>query len=170
LPGGAAENSLIADNTFNGQNASCHEISKALAGLSGTADLTPTNLGNNMTDDPNCTGYMLEPGLASTLGALQDNGGPVETIALLPGSPAIAAGGHVLGISTDARGIARPSGAISVGAYQYVLGDTTAAGGAAAAAPNTGTKHASTWPAIIVAILGLSAVAYIATHRKRSSK
>ena len=54
-----------------------------------------------------------------------DNGGPVPTIKLLPGSPAINAGGQVLGISTDARGIAR-DGYFSVGAYQgQLLGSST---------------------------------------------
>jgi CSLREA domain-containing protein len=38
------------------------------------------------------------------LGPLQDNGGPTETHALLPGSPAINAGSNPLGLTTDQRG------------------------------------------------------------------
>ncbi len=41
------------------------------------------------------------------LGPLQDNGGPTETMALLPGSPAIDAGDS-FGLSTDQRGEPRP--------------------------------------------------------------
>jgi hypothetical protein len=41
------------------------------------------------------------------LGPLQDNGGPVPTMALLPGSPAIDRGTN-FGIATDLRGRARP--------------------------------------------------------------
>jgi hypothetical protein len=41
------------------------------------------------------------------LGPLQDNGGPTQTMALLPGSPAID-GGSSFGLSTDQRGDPRP--------------------------------------------------------------
>ena len=43
------------------------------------------------------------------LGALANNGGPTQTHALLPGSPAINAGDTTL--TTDQRGVARPQGA-----------------------------------------------------------
>jgi predicted outer membrane repeat protein len=60
------------------------------------------------------------PGLA---GGLADNGGPTQTIALLADSPAIDAGSdNILGITVptvDQRGVARPSGRIDIGAYQY---------------------------------------------------
>ena len=42
------------------------------------------------------------------LGPLQDNGGPAETHALLPGSPAIDQGGSVDNLTTDQRSHARP--------------------------------------------------------------
>ena len=44
------------------------------------------------------------------LGALANNGGPTETQALLPGSPAINAGVVVPGVTTDQRGVFRPQG------------------------------------------------------------
>ena len=53
---------------------------------------------------------------------LQDNGGPTQTIALLPGSPAIGAGSdNIPGVtvpSTDQRGVKRPSDGIDIGAFQ----------------------------------------------------
>jgi hypothetical protein len=73
--------------------------------LTGTGDLTNT--------DP-------------LLGPLQANGGPTQTMALLPGSPALNAGDpNQLG-STDQRGVVR-SGGVNIGAYQasataFVLG------------------------------------------------
>ena len=41
---------------------------------------------------------------ATLLGAIQNNGGPTETVALLPGSAAIGAGTEVSGVTTDQRG------------------------------------------------------------------
>lgn len=56
------------------------------------------------------------------LGPLQDNGGPTETMALLPGSPAldvVPASGTVCP-SSDQRGVSRPQGAAcDVGAYEH---------------------------------------------------
>jgi hypothetical protein len=63
------------------------------------------------------------------LGPLQNNGGPTPTMALLPGSPAIAAGVAlsagisggvaVSGVTTDQRGVTRGNPP-SIGAYEYV--------------------------------------------------
>ena len=52
---------------------------------------------------------------------LANNGGPTETLALVSGSPAIAAGGaNTGGYEIDQRGMARAlSGQISIGAYEY---------------------------------------------------
>ncbi len=53
------------------------------------------------------------------LGPLQDNGGPTATLALLPGSPAIDAGGVPV-LTTDQRGRARPSGSAGdIGAFEF---------------------------------------------------
>lgn len=61
------------------------------------------------------------------LGGLADNGGPAQTCALLPGSPAIDAGNST-GISEDQRGYPRPidipgidnvSDAADIGAFEY---------------------------------------------------
>jgi hypothetical protein len=68
------------------------------------------NLGGNQ--------FNINPMLAS---ALADNGGPTETLALLPGSPAIGAGTSIspLGTipTTDQRGLPR-QGATDIGAFQ----------------------------------------------------
>jgi predicted outer membrane repeat protein len=55
------------------------------------------------------------------LGALANNGGPMQTIALLPGSPAIAHGSnaYVSAGATDGRGLARVvNGTIDIGAFE----------------------------------------------------
>jgi hypothetical protein len=123
--GSSSINSIVAGNKRNDVIGSCGVIDVAVYGIpSALSDLTPTNQGNNLTDDDHCTGYQLKPNVLTTLDTLKDNGGFVPTIALLPGSPAIGAGGQVLGISTDARGIPRPSNP-DVGAYQTVLGEST---------------------------------------------
>src|SRR5262249_19903037 len=76
-------------------------------GIGGGGDLG----GNEYTVDP-------------LLGPLQNNGGPTATMALLPGSPAIAAGvstSQVPGLAvpaTDQRGDPRPATSIDVGAFQ----------------------------------------------------
>jgi hypothetical protein len=67
------------------------------------------------------------------LGPLQDNGGPTQTMALLPGSPALNAGDPAqLGVA-DQRGVVR-SGGINIGAYQ------ASARAFAIAAPDTVTS------------------------------
>jgi hypothetical protein len=64
------------------------------------------------------TGSVASP-LNALLGPLANNGGPTQTVALLPGSPAIDAGGDT-GPSTDQRGLPRPSGLhFDIGAFEY---------------------------------------------------
>jgi predicted outer membrane repeat protein len=69
-----------------------------------------SSLGNNLASDATCSGI---PSGNANFGPLQDNGGPTETHALLPGSEAIDAGNDsicaappVNGI--DQRGVTRP--------------------------------------------------------------
>ena len=117
--GSTATNVLVANNLFNGQHKSCmNSLAGSLFGYSQDVDVTPTDSGHNMSDDQSCTGYQYVPGLYDTIDhEVKDNGGPVPTIALHDNSPAVDGGGQVLGISTDARGVAR-EGHYSVGAYQ----------------------------------------------------
>lgn len=125
-PGATSQNGLFAGNTRNGGTLSCGPVDKAMVGLTGMADATPADDGHNITDDSKCTGYAHEPTLYDTLEhEARDNGGNVPTVALLDGSPAINAGGQVLSVSTDARGVSR-QGYNSAGAYQGVLAAATA--------------------------------------------
>jgi hypothetical protein len=54
------------------------------------------------------------------LGPLQNNGGPTQTEALLPGSPAIGAGDpNAVSLRTDQRGFPRTTkGKIDIGAFE----------------------------------------------------
>lgn len=58
-------------------------------------------------------------GRAPLLGPFAGHGGPTDTLALLPGSPAIDAGGPMCP-ATDQRGMPRPRGsACDIGAYEF---------------------------------------------------
>jgi hypothetical protein len=74
------------------------------------------------------------------LGPLQDNGGPTQTMALLPGSPAIDAGSDALAVGpggtpldTDQRGFARVANdTVDIGAFEvqlYLVTSTADSGG-----------------------------------------
>ncbi len=62
------------------------------------------------------TGTVAQP-LNAMLAPLGNYGGPTETMALLPGSPAIGAGVVVSGVTTDQRGLFRGS-RVDIGAFQ----------------------------------------------------
>ena len=78
--------------------------------------------GNNLVQDRNDTaGYVASdlPGNTNPLlGALADNGGGLLTMALLPGSPAIDAGGPAVPGEVDQRGAAIV-GLRDIGAYEF---------------------------------------------------
>jgi hypothetical protein len=62
------------------------------------------------------------------LSTLQDNGGPTQTIALLPGSPAIDAGDNTDAPEWDQRGPGYPrivNGIIDIGAFEVQIGAAT---------------------------------------------
>ena len=76
----------------------------------------------------NLIGTTADP-LNPMLGALANNGGPTQTMALLPGSPAIDAGSNALAVdangnplTTDQRGAGFPrivGGTVDIGAYEF---------------------------------------------------
>ncbi|WP_128429497.1 choice-of-anchor Q domain-containing protein [Streptomyces cyaneus] len=102
-------NSVVAGNTVDGTTADCE---KAFA--------TITSLGRNIDGDGSCrlTAAGDLPHRDPLLGPLADNGGPTDTAALLPGSPALDAADGCP--ATDQRGIARPQGAAcDIGAYEH---------------------------------------------------
>jgi hypothetical protein len=122
-----AKNTLLANNvTLSGEDTANCDL------VSGTA----TSLGYNISDDNSCASLLTAPGDETnvTPGAgldpkgLQNNGGPTQTFALLPGSPAVDhipvadctdANGNP--VKTDQRGIKRPQGpACDTGAFELV--------------------------------------------------
>jgi hypothetical protein len=76
--------------------------------------------GHNLIGNPSGTTGWVDTDLLDVdprLGALQDNGGPTQTMELLPGSPALNAGDPAeLGVP-DQRGVVRRGG-VNIGAYQ----------------------------------------------------
>ena len=72
------------------------------------------------------------------LGPLANNGGPTQTMALLPGSPAIDAGSNALAVdassnplTTDQRGAGCPrvvNGTVDIGAFEFSLSQTISFG------------------------------------------
>jgi predicted outer membrane repeat protein len=71
--------------------------------------------GNISYPDASCSGANVDP----KLGTLANNGGPTETIALLPDSPAIDAALDCSLAVTDQRGVTRPQGAAcDIGAFE----------------------------------------------------
>jgi hypothetical protein len=117
----ALYNTLVALNTNGtGAGATPDDIAGTvssssafnLIGTGGSGGLTSGTNGNQVG--------VANPGLDPN--GLQNNGGPTQTIALLPGSPAIGAGSsmiaNVMVPTIDQRGVARPSGSIDIGAFQ----------------------------------------------------
>jgi hypothetical protein len=104
------------------------------------------SLGHNLSSDDG-SGFLTGPGdLTNTdplLGPLQDNGGPTQTMALLPGSPALNVGNAAqLGVA-DQRGVVR-TGGVNIGAYQASASAfvVTAPGTVASGTPFDGTVQA----------------------------
>ena len=78
-------------------------------------------IGNTSDSEGNWGSTDLTNNLAQPLdlGSLGNNGGPTQTIAVLPGSVAIGNGTAANGApSTDQRGVARPAGNADIGAFQ----------------------------------------------------
>ena len=109
-------NTLIAGNS---------SLTTTAADVSGTL----SSGGHNLIQSP--AGITLIGGSGDTLGAdarldvLRNNGGPTETVALLPDSPAIDAGDNSASPAVDQRGLPRPAGgAADIGAFEYQPGPT----------------------------------------------
>ena len=102
------QNTIVAGNTGA-------DIAGSITNDAGY-NLLGTDVNNNTNDPapgPNDV-FNDNPALAS-LGNL---GGPTQTMALLPGSPAIGAGVAIAGITTDQRGAPRPASNPDIGAFQ----------------------------------------------------
>jgi len=108
-------------STSNGGTATLANTIVANSGELGncSAYYQGTLIGSNgLADDESCG-----PGFSNSssilLGPLADNGGPTQTMALLPGSAAIDAADDAVCPDTDQRGMPRPQGAhCDIGAYE----------------------------------------------------
>ncbi len=105
-----ARNTIIAGNTVDGSTQDC-ALNNTL-----TSD-------HNLSSDASC-GFSdpgSRPGTNPDLGPLANNGGETDTLALLPGSPAINAGTNTGCPPADQRGVTRPQqGVCDIGAFEYV--------------------------------------------------
>jgi Bacterial Ig-like domain (group 3)/Right handed beta helix region len=103
---------IVAGNTANADG----DIDTNSGTLSGSYNLIGTGGSGGLANGTD--GNIVLTSLADlNLGLLADNGGPTETMALLPGSPAIGAGTAVSGVTTDQR--AQPlDSPPDIGAYQ----------------------------------------------------
>ncbi len=117
-------NNLVVNNKLGSSLSNCY------AGSTQEAASVTVNSAKNLSDDT-CASkfggsdFINVSGAVSTIDALSDNGGPVKTMALLIGSPALDQGQTLGFLTTDARGIARPQGAAyDIGAYEKTVGST----------------------------------------------
>jgi beta-glucanase (GH16 family) len=86
----------------------------------GAGAVAINSTGNNLFTDGTCfpvSGDLIV--VSSGLDVLADNGGPTETHALIPGSPAIDTANNAGCPTTDQRGVVRPQGAAcDIGAFE----------------------------------------------------
>jgi hypothetical protein len=103
---------IVAGNTNKAQSAS--DIGgNGESAVTGSYNLVGTGGSGGLTAAHNNLCNVADPGL----GPLANNGGPTETMALLPGSPAIGAGTTIAGVTTDQQGDPLDSPP-DIGAYQ----------------------------------------------------
>lgn len=130
----ALTNATVATNLATGLGAGIRNLAAAGAvtarntivadGCSGTAAPVVTTQGHNLDAGTTC-GFTAAGDLANRnplLGAFGPHGGStgLPVLPLMAGSPAIDAGDNTTCPTTDARGIARPAGAVcDIGAVEY---------------------------------------------------
>ncbi len=109
-------NTIVAQNTSNAARDS-PDVAGPL-----------TSIGHNLIGDGTGSwGFVSTDrvGVAPRLGPLQNNGGPTQTMALLPGSPAIGAGDPTNAPEWDQRGPGYPrvvNGRLDIGAFEVQSG------------------------------------------------
>ena len=102
-------NSIVANNATEG----------CFLAPFGPGPVAINSLGFNVFSDGTCFPVGSDQIVGDAgLGALSDNGGPTQTQALLPGSPAIDAADNALCPATDQRSVARDA-SCDVGAYEF---------------------------------------------------
>ena len=106
-------------------SSTCYAVSPS--SLTGSNNLNNRGCGSTSSSSNYLPGRIFTGNLQPSsmlLGPLGDNGGPTQTFALLPGSPAIDAGDDSACPATDQRGVARPIGAhCDIGAVESPLID-----------------------------------------------
>jgi hypothetical protein len=144
--------SIIAGNSDSGADPDFQLVNPGIFPTSGTmnANLIGNNTGTTLTatgSTPDSNGNIIGSGASPInplLAPLGNHGGPTQTTALLPGSPAIDHGANPASLTTDQRGDPRVVGtAPDIGAFEssgftltYVSGsDQTAATSTAFANP-----------------------------------
>jgi hypothetical protein len=116
--------------------------------------------GHNLVEDDSCTGIKGIHG-DPLLGPLADNGGPTQTHALLPGSPAldaipVGADGCNDADRSDQRGVTRPQGAgCDIGAYEAEAEPGTIEVTVAPAVHASGPKGGSPYSVLVRAVLSI---------------
>ncbi len=122
----ALTDTIVAGNTAG--NAAIDIGGPARNDVTGRYNLVGTGGSGGLTSDGTNILDVSDPGLA----ALGDYGGPTQTVALLPGSPAIGAGTAVSGVATDQRGLPLDSPIPDIGAFQSQGFTLTAVGATSA--------------------------------------
>ena len=142
LGGGGIDNSggtaTLNDTIVAGNTYVFFGNSDVVGPVSGSYNLIGTGGSGGLVDgaDGNLVG-VANPGL----GTLGNYGGPTQTMALLPGSPAIDAGNNSLipsGVTTDQRGLPRiVNGTVDIGAFEssgFTIAVTSGSGQSASGA------------------------------------
>jgi CSLREA domain-containing protein len=117
--GGISAQNVTLNNTIVANNGDGGDIRARVSGHNNLVDdaASAGAFGGVLTDGVG--GNVV--GVPAKLGPLADNGGPTQTMALLPGSPALFGGNNALvpsGITTDQRGAQRIKGAaVDIGAF-----------------------------------------------------
>ena len=134
-------NTIVAGNTSDNGTRDCHVKDQVIA-----------SLGHNLDTDGSCflTAAGDRPKTDPLLAPLADNTGPTQTLALLPGSPAIDGGGAEGCPQADQRGIARPQGpTCDIGAFEYVAPAAAAPCVATVALPRSWRARARSFDVLV---------------------
>jgi CSLREA domain-containing protein len=141
FPGGVlSENTIVADNTANDQPLDANTNVTSDTDNCYLFEAQMFSFGNNLESDTSCA--FTEPGDIQNgnagLGALANNGGPTNTMALQDGSQALDSANNEDCPATDQRGVTRPQNVIcDIGAYEKEPTPPTPPAPPAAVAPAT---------------------------------
>ena len=126
----SANSALVGGGIFNSGSATLRNTIVANSSSGGNCGGTITNAGNNLDSGTTCGWASAAGSISNTdplLGPLANYGGPTQTFALLPGSPAIDTGNNSVCATTsvnglDQRGLARSYGATcDIGSFEWRL-------------------------------------------------